>query len=141
MSSIDLKQESTLSSQDQEKSGKGKNITLWVFQALIAGMFLMAGGSKLAGVAQMVATFDALGFGQWFRYLTGAIEVVSAILLLTPRFSSFGALLGIGTMIGAVATHLFLIGGSPAMAAILLVFNLIVGYGRKEQILNLISLK
>ena len=47
-------------------------------------MFLLAGGLKLAGVEPMVAMFETIGLGQWFRYLTGGLEVTGAILLLIP---------------------------------------------------------
>lgn len=32
-------------------------------------------GSKLAGAPAMVGLFDTIGIGQWFRYLTGSLEV------------------------------------------------------------------
>src|SRR2546422_6439656 len=72
-------------------------IALWGVQAVIAGMFLLAGGSKLAGAAAMVALFDAVGVGQWFRYVTGGIEVVSAVALLVPLLAPFGAVALVAT--------------------------------------------
>src|SRR5882672_2573197 len=83
-------------------------IALWTTQLLVAGMFLFAGGLKLTGAPAMVAVFDAIGAGQWFRYVTGSIEVGSALALLVPSIAPFGALLLIPTMIGAIATHLFI---------------------------------
>src|SRR3954471_18310153 len=53
-------------------------IALWAVQLALAGMFLLAGGSKLAGAPAMIALFDGIGIGQWFRYVTGLIEVGSA---------------------------------------------------------------
>ncbi len=47
----------------------------------------MVGFTKLAGNEQMVALFEAIGVGQWFRYLTGSLEVAGAILLVIPRTS------------------------------------------------------
>jgi putative oxidoreductase len=41
----------------------------------------------------MVETFDKIGIGQWFRYVTGGIEVASAVLLLSPRLTPVGAAL------------------------------------------------
>jgi putative oxidoreductase len=41
----------------------------------------------------MVETFERVGLGQWFRYLTGALELVGAALLLWPGTTAFGALL------------------------------------------------
>ena len=86
------------------------NVVLWVLQIAAAGMFLMAGFSKLSGNEQMVGMFEAIGVGQWFRYLTGALEVAGAILLLIPRTSGLGALMLAGVMAGAVMTHLFVVG-------------------------------
>jgi len=100
--------------------GTTRRVGLWVAQIVVAAMFLMAGGAKFAGAAPMVALFDAIGIGQWFRYVTGSIEVVSAVALLVPSSAAFGALLLIPTMVGAVITHLFIVGGSPLMAVILL---------------------
>src|SRR5476651_49552 len=93
--------------------GRASLIALWVTQVALAAMFLMAGGSKLAGVPAMVSLFGALGVGQWFRYVTGIVEVISGIALLVPSAAIFGAMLLIPTMIGATAANLFL-GQSPA---------------------------
>ena len=79
-------------------------------------MFLTAGGSKLAGAAPMAAMFAQIGIGQWLRYLTGTIEVISAVLLLIPSLAFFGAAALASTMVGATFTHLFIIGGNPVGA-------------------------
>lgn len=97
------------------------SLLLWVLQIGLAGMILFAGYSKLTADPLMVAMFEAIGVGQWFRLLTGALEVLGAVLLLLPRFSGSGALLLAAIMVGAVMTHLFLLGGSAANAATLLV--------------------
>lgn len=107
-----------------------KNIGLWVLQILTATAFLLAGLAKLSGQPAMVAQFDQLGLGQWFRYLTGAIEVVSALLLLTPRLVAVGAALLVGTMAGAVLSHLVQLGGSPVPALVLGCFAAIILWGR-----------
>src|ERR1700722_2247182 len=70
---------------------KGLNITGWVLQGLAAAAFLAAGGSKLAAVPAMVEMFAKLGAGQWFRYVTGALEVIGAFALLVPRAAFYGA--------------------------------------------------
>jgi putative oxidoreductase len=103
------------------RRGRTGLIALWAVQIALAGMFLLAGSSKLLGAPAMVGLFDAIGIGQWFRYLTGLIEVASALALLVPSFAVFGALALVPTMVGAVVTHLFIVGGSPALPAILLV--------------------
>src|SRR5881397_1880884 len=84
---------------------RAANVTLWIVQIALAGMFLMAGASKLFGAAPMVALFDAIGIGQWFRYVTGLIEVGSAVALLVPSVAPFGAMALVATMSGAILTH------------------------------------
>ncbi|MGJ7527076.1 DoxX family protein [Variovorax sp. GB1P17] len=92
---------------------------VWGVRILLALAFGAAGASKLAGVPQMVQVFDAIGFGQWFRYVTGLVEVGGAVLLLVPATGFLGGLLLAATMVCGVATHLVLIGGNPAPAAVL----------------------
>ena len=120
-------------------TGRIVNVGLWILQIGAAGMFLMAGFSKLSGDPQMIGLFDAIGLGQWFRYVTGSLEVLSAILLLIPRLSGLGALLLVGTMLGAVATHLFLVGGSPLPAIILLIITGVIAWGRRQRTMNLLA--
>ncbi|HEV3167565.1 MAG TPA: DoxX family protein [Isosphaeraceae bacterium] len=112
------------------KSGRGANVALWVVQLLLAAAFLMAGASKLAGAEPMVKLFEALGLGQWFRYLTGALEVFAAVLLVVPRWSGFGALLLIPIMLGAAAAHLVVLKNSPAAPLVLLALAAVVAWGR-----------
>ena len=114
-------------------------VALWGVQVVLAGMFLLAGGPKLAGAAAMVALFDAVGVGQWFRYVTGSIEVVSAIALLVPSLAPFGAVALVATMIGAIATHLFIIGGSPAGPVLLLAGSLVIAWARRDQLFRVVS--
>ncbi len=110
---------------------KALNITLWILQILAALAFLAAGGSKLAGAQAMVDTFQKIGLGQWFRYLTGGLEVVGAIGLLVPGYVFYGAVLLVAVMIGAVVTHLFVLGGSPAAALVLLIMTGVIAYFRR----------
>ncbi len=118
---------------ETKRNGGVINLVLWVLQILGAGMFFMAGFAKLRGNDIMVQEFEIIGFGQWFRYFTGALEVMGGIFLLTPRMSPFGALILATVMIGAVIFHLALIGGSPMMALILLVAMSMIAWGRLRQ--------
>ena len=114
-------------------------IALWGLQVGLATLFLLAGGSKLAGAPAMVALFEAIGIGQWFRYVTGLIEVVSAVGLLVPALAPFGALLLASTMVSAIATHLFIVGGSPALPGVLLLALSVVVWTRREQLSAVLS--
>ena len=115
------------------------SIALWGVQVALAAMFLLSGSSKLTGAAAMVGLFDAIGVGQWFRYVTGTIEVVSAIALLVPALAPFGAVALVATMLGAITTHLFIVGGSPAVPMVLLIGALVVAYARRNQLAQFFS--
>jgi putative oxidoreductase len=114
--------------------GRASLIALWVTQIALAVMFLMAGGSKLAGVPAMVSLFDTLGLGQWFRYVTGVVEVTSAIALLVPSAAIFGALLLIPTMLGAIFANVFVAHASPVMPLVLLLAAAAVAWARRHQL-------
>jgi putative oxidoreductase len=116
------------------RRGRAAVIALWAVQIALAGMFLLAGGSKLLGAAPMVALFNAIGIGQWFRYVTGLIEVGSAVALLVPAFAVFGALALVPTMIGAILTQLFIVGDSPVPPAILLVGVAVVTWAHRHEL-------
>jgi putative oxidoreductase len=115
------------------------NVGLWILQIGAAGMFLMVGFLKLSGDPQLVGLFEGIGLGQWFRYVTGSLEVLGAVLLLVPRLSGLGALLLAGVMLGAVATHLFVVGGSALGAIVLLVVTTVVAWGRRKHTMNLLA--
>jgi putative oxidoreductase len=116
-----------------------RNGGLWLLQIAAAAMFVMAGWSKLVGAPEMIGLFDAVGIGQWFRYLTGLMEVGGAILLLVPALAGVGALIVGSVMVGAITTHLLVVGGSAAMPMVLLVAAVMIAYGRRERTLRLIG--
>jgi putative oxidoreductase len=120
------------------RRGRVAIVTLWVTQIALAAMFLLAGGSKLFGASAMVDLFNAIGLGQWFRYVTGAIEVSAALALLIPSAALFGAILLVPTMIGAAAANLFL-GQSPAVPLVLLLVAVAVAWSRRNQLQDVFS--
>src|SRR4051812_27574686 len=97
-----------------------RNVTLWLFTIVSAAMFLLAGTLKLAGVQMEIDMFAAVGIGQWFRYLTGLLEIGGAIGLFVPAIASYAALLLATVMVGAITTHVFIIGGNPLVPILLL---------------------
>jgi putative oxidoreductase len=101
---------------------------------LVSVAFLGAGLSKLAGVEMMVTTYEEIGFGQWFRYLTGVIEVGSVILLWLGSKQVFGAVLLVCTMLGAVLTHYFILGPSAVPAIVLGLLSAYILYYYRGQL-------
>jgi len=107
-------------------------------RTLLTLAFLAAGAAKLAGVDMMVQTFDAVGLGQWLRYVTGAIEVGGALVLWWPNRQIVGAALLGGTMVGAVLTHVFILGPSAMPAIVLGLLCAAVLYLHRDQIQDLL---
>ncbi|MEJ8563266.1 DoxX family protein [Yoonia sp. GPGPB17] len=96
----------------------------YVFMALrvlLTVIFVAAGGAKLIGVSMMVETFDAIGWGQWFRYLTASVELGAAAMLWVPFLSVLGSSMLFATMICGALFHIFVIGPSAVPALVLAV--------------------
>lgn len=55
---------------------------LFGVQGLVGFLFLGSGGTKLVAVEDQVAEFDRYGFPQWFRVVTGIIEIGGRLRLL-----------------------------------------------------------
>jgi uncharacterized membrane protein YphA (DoxX/SURF4 family) len=121
------------------RTGTALNVALWVLQVAAAAMLGMAGFAKLSGAPEMIALFDAVGVGQWFRYVTGTLEVLGAALLLVPALAGVGALVLAPVMLGAVLTHLFVIGGSPVIPLVLLAVVGFVAFARRDSTLRLLG--
>lgn len=80
-----------------------------ILQALLSLVFLGSGASKLASANEMVDDFDRFRYPQWFRVVTGAAEIGSALGLFAglfrPLFTPIAGLLLSAMMTGALATH------------------------------------
>ena len=92
----------------------------WTLRVLLAAVFAFAAYRKFTGHPIPVATFEGLGLGQWFRYLTGLLELAGAVGLLIPAIHLWAAAGLALVMVGAAATHLFFVGGSAVLAFVLL---------------------
>ncbi len=112
----------------------GRDFLLIGVKAVLTAAFVAAGISKLAGVEMMVATFDAIGWGQGFRALTGIIEVAGAVMLWAPGMQALGAFLLFATMFCAVLFHIFLLGPSAIPAAGLGILAAYVLYRYRAQL-------
>ncbi|WP_438345974.1 DoxX family protein [Methylorubrum populi] len=110
------------------------NVAAWSLQVLLAIVFLAAGGAKLAGIPMMVQVYDLIGVGQWFRIVTGIVEVAGAIALLLPGYAAFAALWLACTMVGAILAHLTVLPTPAAPAAVLLVLTATLAWLRRDQI-------
>lgn len=108
---------------------------LWFLQITTAFIFLFAGTKKLMADPQMVAVFAKVGVGQWFRVLTGAMEVAGGTALLLPRLAAAAGVMLAIVMVGATIAHLTMLGGSPVLAIILLLASLAIAWLRRPGLI------
>ena len=65
---------------------------------------------KFTASEESVYIFSTPGLEPWGRMASGIVELIAAILILFPRTTGIGALLGIGVMTGALFFHLTKLG-------------------------------
>src|SRR6266849_2356863 len=82
----------------------------WLLRIVVAVILLQTLFFKFTGAAESVYIFSTLGAEPWGRIGSGVVELIASILLLTPRTVSFGALLALGTISGAILAHLTRLG-------------------------------
>ena len=108
---------------DLNRSTKG---AIWGLRIFIGLVFAIVGLAKLTATGNTVAYFAAIGSGQWFRYLTGSIDLVGAALLFTEGWTFYGALLiacsaGLAAAISLTALRGDAMWGDPVMGVVPLV--------------------
>lgn len=114
--------------------------TAQIVAAIILGQTLFF---KFSGAEESVALFTKLGVEPFGRYGAGVMELITVILLLNARWAWIGAILGIGTMSGAILAHLTVLGIESSgdggylffLALVTLTCCLTVAYIRKSDIL------
>lgn len=79
-------------------TGKVRFIITWILRVLLGLAFLAIGIEKLTGTMGTIPFFAAIGWGQWFRYASGALDTAGALLIFVPRWTSYGALIITGTV-------------------------------------------
>ncbi|WP_433471774.1 DoxX family protein [Spirillospora sp. CA-142024] len=108
---------------------------LWAAQILLAAFLLVASAlPKFAGQSEAVETFAKIGWGQWLRYVTGAVEAAGAIGLVVPRLAGLAATGLIGLMGGAVLTQILVL--EPAWALLPAAFAVVfaaVAWDRRAE--------
>lgn len=64
-----------------------------ILRVILGLAFLAIAAVKLTGSLQTPQMFANIGWGQWFRYFTGALDLIGAVLVLFPRSAFYGALI------------------------------------------------
>ncbi len=85
-------------------------IVSWILRIIAAVILLQTLFFKFTAAPESVYIFTKVGAEPWGRIGSGIIELIAAILLLTPRYTWLGSILAIGMMAGAIVSHLTVLG-------------------------------
>ncbi len=85
-------------------------IFIWIVKLIAVGILLQTLYFKFTGAEESIYIFTKLGIEPFGRIGSGIVELIASILILIPRTTLLGALLGLGTMLGAFFSHLFVLG-------------------------------
>ncbi|KNB62959.1 DoxX family protein [Chryseobacterium sp. Hurlbut01] len=87
-----------------------KNYINWALRLIPALILLQTLFFKFTAHPDSVAIFSKLHAEPFGRIFSGVLELITAILILNPKTTFWGAVLGLVTMIGAIASHIFILG-------------------------------
>jgi uncharacterized membrane protein YphA (DoxX/SURF4 family) len=122
---------------------------LWIVKILAALILVQTLYFKFTGAPESVFIFQTLGLEPYGRIGLGVVELITAILLLIPRTSLIGAILGVGIMMGAVFSHIFVLGievqhdggGLFTLALVTLLCCCIIVWTKKDELIHFIKPK
>jgi hypothetical protein len=80
-------------------------ILSWVLSLFVAAILLQTLYFKFTGSPESIYIFEKTGLGDLGRIGSGIVELITSILLLIPRTRVIGAILGLGTISGALFFH------------------------------------
>jgi putative oxidoreductase len=85
-------------------------ILSWILRITAAVVLLQTLFFKFSAAPESVYIFTKVGAEPWGRVGSGIIELIAAVLLLTPRFTWLGSTIALGVMAGAILSHLTVLG-------------------------------
>ena len=118
-------------------SRRTRRIGTWALQAVVAAVFFAAGLAKLVGAPFEVQSFAQIGLGEWFRIVTGLVQIVGAFALVYPGLASIGGLWLGFNMFCAVVVCLAVLHTNPAPAIVLALLNALIVYLRRDEVTSL----
>ena len=124
-------------------------IFIWIVKLIAVVILVQTLFFKFTGAEESVYIFQTLGVEPFGRIGSGVVELIASILILVPRTTLLGALLALGTMAGAIFSHIFVLGievkndGGTlfTLAIITTICCLILVYNQKNKIPDLLKLK
>ena len=86
------------------------SIFTWIIKLTAVVILVQTLYFKFIGAEESVYIFSTLGAEPFGRIGSGVVELIASILILIPRTTLLGALMGLGTMSGAILSHLVFLG-------------------------------
>lgn len=127
---------------------KIRQIAIWILRLVPAIILLQTLYFKFTKHPESVKLFTEIGMEPYGRIGTGILELIASILILIPRFTGYGAILGLIMMTGALYFHLTKIGiyfnGDPLLfiyAVITFICCAILIFVYKERLENQLKRK
>ncbi len=126
---------------------KTNTYLLWTCRLVAAIIMLQTLFFKFSGAEESIYIFTKVGIEPWGRYGSGVAELIASILILIPKTSVYGAIMAIGVMAGAIASHLFILGievmgdhGQLFIYALLVtIASIVIVWKERNQLLALIK--
>jgi uncharacterized membrane protein YphA (DoxX/SURF4 family) len=125
--------ETVLATTADDGPGRALNLTLWILQGLLAAFMAFSSSPKLIGHESAAAGFDTIGWGDWFMYLVGALELLGAIGLVVARVSGLAAIGLTLLMVGAAIFNATILSWPVYTPLILGVLFVVIAWGRHHQ--------
>ncbi len=124
-------------------------IFIWIIKLAAVVILVQTLYFKFSGAEESVYIFTTLGIEPYGRIGSGVVELIASILILMPRTTLLGALLGLGTMAGAIFSHLLFLGievkndGGTLFILAIITFLccLLLIYNQKSKIPDLLKFK
>jgi uncharacterized membrane protein YphA (DoxX/SURF4 family) len=91
-----------------DETDRAPDIGGWVLRIGLGIAFVFFGLDKFSADPRNFYTivFNQIGFGDWFRFATGVIEIAGGLLFIPPRTYLVGAAMLGTTMAGASLVHI-----------------------------------
>lgn len=119
----------------------------WIARILAALILAQTLFFKFSGAPESVGLFTKLRVEPYRRIGAGVFELIACLLLLINPLAKWGATMAAGIMVGAIASHVFIIGIESegdggylfVLAWIVLLCSLYVMWKNRKELVKFIS--
>lgn len=122
---------------------------VWLVKLIAVVILLQTLFFKFTAAPESVYIFSTLGIEPFGRIGSGIVELIASVLILISRTTLLGAVLGFGTMVGAILSHVLVLGIEVQndkgllfiLAVITLLCCLLLMYWERNKLAKWIALK